>query len=118
MSSIPTEIFEPRTTQMPAGPASQSRKEKASPQSRPAPGVTARQRVRSAKHAPRIPPATTPATGNKLTTASAAAPTEPMIAPINKRNAQDFMGSVFLGTDEHRSSGQYRAERTTRWSNR
>src|SRR5215468_3470570 len=104
--------------QTPAGPPSQSKKEKASPQSRPAPGVTARQRVRSAKHAPRIPPATTPATGNKLTRASPAAPTAPTIAPINKRNAPDFMSSDFLGTDEHRSSGQYHAERTTRLSNR
>src|SRR5262245_58862013 len=104
MSSIPTEIFERRTTQTPAGPASQSRKEKASAQSKPAPGVAARQRVRSAKHAPRIPPATTPAIGNRLTRASAAAPTAPTIAPINKRNAPDFMSSVFFGTDEHRSS--------------
>src|SRR5215470_10024506 len=110
MSSIPAGIFEPRTTQTPAGPLSQSRKEKASAQSRPAPGVTARQRVRSAKHAPRIPPATTPATGNKLSRASAAAPTTRAVAAINRRDEPDFMSWVFLGTVEHRSSAQYRAE--------
>src|SRR5437867_11512965 len=73
MPNIPIEVFDINFGRIPAGPASQSRNEKDNPHKRPAPGVVARKRVRSAKHPPKIPPKTTAIPGTRPRKKSAAA---------------------------------------------
>ena len=82
---------------MHAGPASQSRNEKARAQSRPAPGVVARERVISAKHPPEPHQvmATTPNLPESNRHASMKAPSAPMTLPIAKNKVGDLLGRDF-----------------------
>src|SRR6478735_5275126 len=103
MSSIPIEVFHINFGRIPAGPASQSTNEKDNPHKRPAPGVVARKRVRSAKHPPKIPPNTTPIHGTRPRKKSAAAPSAPTMAPIGRKQVRDVMGLTFWAVDGGRS---------------
>src|SRR5207247_9830314 len=96
MSNIPIEVFDINFVRIPAGPASQSRNEKDSPHNRPAPGVVARKRVRSAKHPAKIPPKTTPIPGTRPRKKSAAAPSAPTMEPTHRKEDRGLK-RVILG---------------------
>src|SRR6267154_6908757 len=114
MSNIPIEVFDINFGRSPAGPASQSRSEKDKPHKRPAPGVVARKRVRSAKHPPKIPPKTTPIPGTRPRKKSAAAPSAPTMAPTSRKEARDLMGLILWAADGGRSFARYREGRIIR----
>src|SRR5437016_5156304 len=94
MSNIPIEVFDINFGRIPAGPASQSRNEKDNPHKRPAPGVVARKRVRSAKHPPKIPPKTTPIPGARPRKKSAVAPSAPTMTPMSREEARFADGEL------------------------
>src|SRR5207237_10623896 len=99
MCNIPIEVFDINFGRSPAGPASQSRNEKDKPHKRPALGVVARKRVRSAKHPPKIPPKTTASPGTRPRKKSAVAPSAPTMAPMSRTEARDIIRLTLWAAD-------------------